>query len=521
MEQDHEYIEQDHELTESEKAKQDETLGNLTSDIQELKKKSVSGFGWATAQQAVGRITTFVVQLVLARLLTPDDFGAVAVLAIFLAITQTLSEAGFSSSLTRQETLDERDLSTVFYYNLGASLFFYLLLFLVAPWVADYFRDPKLCLILRVYGIPNIIYSLASVQRVLLWRRMEFKKQMYVQLFNGLASGGVGIAMAALGFGVWSLVGMAFAQSIMNAILVWNYSPWRPKRVFDKERFKVHFDFGWRVALTNVTRAVYDNVATIFIGRYFSMRTLGLYGQANTFYVVPVSVLADPINKVSLPVLVRVQNDVELLRAGYRKAMRLLVQLSAPILTMLLVLAHPLYHVLFGEKWMEAAGFFQILCLAGLLSPLIDYNANVLMVKGRGDLFLRIDIVRRIIGVIAMVIALSFSRYWGVYGLLWSTVISQVIFLFINSYYSGRFISYTIWNQLVELLPFFLMSGVSGVVVLGVDTYLTSGLSDFLRLAIGGIVMGVAYLALLYTFARRDLFYVWELLEEHLLKRKV
>jgi len=350
---------------------------------------------------------------------------------------------------------------------------------------------------------------------------MEFKKQMYVQLFNGLASGGVGIAMAALGFGVWSLVGMAFAQSIMNAILVWHYSPWRPKRVFDKERFKVHFDFGWRVALTNVTRAVYDNVATIFIGRYFSMRTLGLYGQANTFYVVPVSVLADPINKVSLPVLVRVQNDVELLRAGYRKAMRLLVQLSAPILTMLLVLAHPLYHVLFGEKWMEAAGFFQILCLAGLLSPLIDYNANVLMVKGRGDLFLRIDIVRRIIGVTAMVIALSFSRYWGVYGLLWSTVISQVIFLFINSYYSGRFISYTIWNQLAELLPFFLMSGVSGMVVWGVDTYLTSGLSDFLRLAIGGIVMGVAYLVLLYTFARKDLFYVWALLQEHLLKRKV
>jgi lipopolysaccharide biosynthesis protein wzxC len=216
-----------------------------------------------------------------------------------------------------------------------------------------------------------------------------------------------------------------------------------------------------------------------------------------------------------------VQNEVELLRAGYRKAMRLLVQLSAPILTMLLVLAHPLYRVLFGEKWMEAAGFFQILCLAGLLSPLIDYNANVLMVKGRGDLFLRIDIVRRIIGVIAMVIALSFSRYWGVYGLLWSTVISQVIFLFINSYYSGRFINYTIWNQLSELLPFFLMSGVSGIAVWGVDTYLTSGLSDFLRLAIGGCTMGGVYLALLYTFARKDLFYVWALLQEHLLKRKV
>ena len=513
-------MQQENELTEAEKARTDETLGNLTSDIQELKKKSVTGFGWATAQQAVGRITTFLVQLALARLLTPEDFGVVAVLAIFLAITQTLSEAGFSSSLTRHETLDERDLSTVFYYNLGASLFFYLLLFLIAPWVADYFHDPRLNLILRVYGIPNVIYALASVQRVLLWRRMEFKKQMYVQLFNGLASGVTGITMAALGFGVWSLVGMAFAQAITNVILVWHYSPWRPKRVFDKERFKVHFDFGWRIALTNVTKAVYDNVATIFIGRYFSMRTLGLYGQANTFYVVPVAVLADPINKVSLPVLVRVQNEPELLRAGYRKAIRLLVQLSAPILVTLLVLAHPLYHFLFGTKWMEAAGFFQILCLAGLLSPLIDYNANVLMVKGRGDLFLKIDIARRIVGVAAMVIALSFSSYWGVYGLLWSTVISQVIFLFINSYYSGRFINYTIWQQLAELLPFFLMSGVSGLGVWGVDTYLASGLPDFLRLVIGGCVMAGSYLALMFLFARQDLFYVWELLQEHLLKRK-
>ena len=329
---------QENEQTEAEKAKQDETLGNLTSDIQELKKKSVSGFGWATAQQTVGRITTFVVQLVLAHLLTPDDFGVVAALGIFLAISLTLAEAGFSSSLTRQETLTERDLSTVFYYNLGTSIVFYLILFLIAPWVADYFRKPILCPMLRVYGIPNIIYAFSAVQKVLLWRRMEFKKQMFVQLFYGIASAATGVVMALLGFGPWSLVGMAFALSITNAVLLWNFSKWRPKWIFDKERFKMHFSFGWRIALTNVTKAVYDNFATIFIGRYFSMRTLGLYGQANSFYVVPVSILADPINKVSYPVFVRVQNDLELLKAGYRKVMRLLVQLSAPIIVVLMVL---------------------------------------------------------------------------------------------------------------------------------------------------------------------------------------
>lgn len=513
-------MQQENELTEAEKARTDETLGNLTSDIQELKKKSVSGFGWATAQQAAGRITTFVVQLVLAHLLTPDDFGTVAALGIFITISSSLAEAGFGGSLTRQETLDERDLSTVFYYNIGASVLFYLILFSIAPWVAGYFQRPILCPMLRIYGIPNIIYSLGTVQKVLLWRRMEFKKQMYVQLLYGVASATAGVIMAYLGFGPWALVGMSFAQAITNTVLLWYYSPWRPKRLFDKERFKVHFDFGWRVASTNILKSVYDNLATIFIGRYFSMRTLGLYGQANSFYVVPIGILADPINKVSYPVFVRVQNDLERLRAGYRKVMRLLVQLSAPIIVMLMVLASPLYHRLFGEKWMEAVSFFQILCLAGVLYPLNDYNINILLTKGRSDLYLRLDITRRVIGVVAMVIALVFRDYWGIYGLLWSQVICQVVFLFINSYYSGRFINYTIWQQLAELLPFFLMSGVSGLGVWGVDTYLTSGLPDFLRLVIGGCVMAGSYLALMFLFARQDLFYVWELLQEHLLKRK-
>ena len=169
---------------------------------------------------------------------------------------------------------------------------------------------------------------------------------------------------------------------------------------------------------------------------------------------------------------------------------------------------------------MEAVSFFQILCLAGILYPLNEYNVNILLAKGRSDLYLRIDITRRVIGGVAMIIALVFRDYWGIYGLLWSQVICQVIFLFINSYYSGRFINYTIWQQLAELLPFFLMSGVSGLGVWGVDTYLTSGLPDFLRLAIGGCVMAGSYLALMFLFARQDLFYVWELLQEHLLKRK-
>ena len=211
---------------------------------------------------------------------------------------------------------------------------------------------------------------------------------------------------------------------------------------------------------------------------------------------------------------------MELLRAGYRKVMRLLVMTSVPILSLLAVLAHPLYHFLFGEKWILAAGYFQILCLAGILLPLNDYNVNILSAKGRSDLYMRLDIVRRIIGGVGIFIALVFSSKWGVYGLLWSSVICQVIFLFVNSHYSGQFINYTLWQQLRELFPFFIMSGVSALVVWGVDTYLVGGLSDFLRLAIGGCVMALMYLGLLLLFMRQDLLYVYELVMHHLLKRK-
>lgn len=498
----------------------DEVLGNLTADVESLKRKSVTGFGWATVQQAVGRITSFIIQLALARLLTPEDFGTVAVLSIFIAISTTLANAGFSSSLSRTETLDERDLSTVFYYNLGMSASLYLILFIAAPWIADYFHNPILIPILRVQSLSMVIYAVSSIQGILLWRRMEFKKQMYVQLYCGVISGAVGVGMAALGFGVWALVGMGLANALVNAGLLWHYSSWRPKRIFDKGRFKVHFDFGWRIALSGIIKEVYNNITTVFIGRYFSTRILGLYGQVNAFYVVPVYILADPINKVSYPIFIRVQSNIELLRAGYRKVMRLLVMISVPTLSLLAVLAHPLYHFLFGEKWTLAAGYFQILCLAGILLPLNDYNVNILSAKGRSDLYMRLDIVRRIIGGVGIFIALVFSSKWGVYGLLWSSVICQVIFLFVNSHYSGQFINYTLWQQLRELFPFFIMSGVSALVVWGVDTYLVGGLSDFLRLAIGGCVMALMYLGLLLLFMRQDLLYVYELVLHHLLKRK-
>ena len=492
-----------------------EAIGQLTDDVAELKAKSVSGFGWSTIQQIVGRVTTFAVNLALARLLVPEDFGTVAVLGIFLAISSQLADVGFSSSLIRSEKVDDTDLSTIFYYNIAMSSLLYLVLFVAAPWVADYFHNPILCSVLRVQSLSVVINSLCSMQAILVWRQMHFRKDMIIQLMIGVISGLTGVFMAYLGYRYWALVGMGLASSLSRFIGYWFSSPWRPKLVFSMEKLKIHFGYGSRIVGAGMISTLYNNLMTILIGRYFSLTTLGLYGNASALYLVPVSVLADPINKVTFPVLVRFQNNKERLRAGYRRVMRLLFQLSCPVMVTLVVLANPFYHLLYGDKWMAAAPYFQILCICGILFPINSYNINLLEAKGRSDLHLRLEFLRRVVGVVAALIGLLF----GIYGLLWSGVITQIIYLFINSYYSGRFIDFPLKQQLGELFPFALMSAVAGGVLWGLDYYALSALADFWRLAIGTSILGLTYLLLVYLFAREDFLYVWGLVRHYILRR--
>ena len=492
-----------------------EAIGQLTDDVAELKAKSVSGFGWSTIQQIIGRVTTFAVNLALARLLVPEDFGTVAVLGIFIGISSQLADIGFGSSLVRSEKVDDTDLSTIFYYNIGMSSLLYLVLFVAAPWIADYFHNPVLSSVLRVTSLNLIIHSLSGMQSILVWRQMQFRKDMIIQFSMGAISGITGIVMAYLGYSYWSLVGMGLAGAIVRCVGYWFSSPWRPKLIFSMERLKLHFGYGSRMVAAKMLASLCDNVVTIIVGRFFSLATLGLMGNAGALYIVPVSVIADPINKVTFPVLVRFQNNKEKLRAGYRRVMRLLFQLSCPIMVALIVLAHPFYHFFYGDKWIAAAPYFQILCICGILFPINSYNINLLEAKGRSDLHLRLEFVRRVVAVSAAFIGVLF----GIYGLLWSTAITQVIHLFINSHYSGRFIDFPLKQQLGELFPFALMSAVAGGVLWGLDYYALSALADFWRLAIGTSILGLTYLLLVYLFAREDFLYVWGLVRHYILRR--
>lgn len=492
-----------------------EAIGQLSDDTEELKGKAVSSFGWATIQQILGRLVSFSVNLMLARLLVPEDFGTVATLSIFMGIASTLADAGFASSLARSKQVDDADLSTVFYYNVGMSIVLYLIFFAVAPFVADYFHNPVLSSVLRVLMLSLLINSLGGIHSILVYRQMFFRQELYLQVSSLVISAIVGIGMAYFGYKYWAIVGMTLSQAVVSCSLLMYFVDWRPKLLFRVDRLKVHFAFGSRMVVVSILNVIYNNLTTILIGRYFNSRTLGLYGNASTLQQVPVSALSDPINKVTYPILVRVQDDPDRLRAGYQRVMRLLFQMSTPIMVALVVLAFPLYRFFYGEKWIDAASFFQILCICGILFPINSYNINLLQVKGRSDLYLRLDIVRKVIWTVATVIGLNF----GIYGLLWAQPIVQVIFLFVNSHYSGRIINYPLGQQLRELFPFALMGALSGGVAWLADTYLFAGLIDFFRLALGGTLTVLVYLALGWIFARQDVLYFWGLVNHYVLRR--
>lgn len=492
-----------------------ENLIKLSDDTETLKKNSVSSFGWATVHQITGRVISFTVNLALARLLLPEDFGTLSVLWIFVSIAVTLSDVGFGSSLMRSEKLDDADLSTVFYYNVGMSALTSLILIVAAPWVGDFYHDPALVSVLRVLSLSFVLGSLGSVHAIVIWRNMKFKEDLIINMSSSIASAVVGIGMAYMGYHYWSLVGMNFTTAIVKPGLCWYYSKWRPKLIFSTARFRRHFAFGSRMAFTSVLSVIYDNLTTIIVGRWFSRAELGYMNNAHALYIVPVSIIADPINKVTYPVLAKVQNDAARLRSGYRQVMRLLFQLSCPVMVTLAVLADPLYHFLYGDKWMVSASYFQVLCIAGVLFPINSYNMNLITVKGRSDLHLRLDITRKVVGLLCMFGGLP----WGVFGIVCGYVASQVFNLFINTIYSGRFINFTLRQQLTELLPFFLMSLVSGLCVWVVDHFVMHSYGDFWRLAVGGIVMFLSYLAQAYSFMRQETLYIWSMVMHYVLRR--
>ena len=419
-----------------------------------LRHKTIHGVGWSFIDNISNSGITFLVGLVLARLLTPEEYGIMAMIAIFIAISNSIIDSGFSNALIRKTRIERVDYNTVFYFNLTVSILIYVLLHLAAPAISVFFKEPVLLAVIRVIGWVLIINALAIIPRTQFVRNVDFKTQTKVSLISSISSGVIGIGMALGGMGVWSLVGQQLSRQFLNTLFLWVYSKWHPVWEFSMKSFKELFGFGSKLLLSGLLDTIYKNIYYIVIGRFYTSAQLGQYTRAEQFNMIFSSNLTSVVQRVSYPVLSSIQEEPERLREAYRKVIKITMLITFACMLGLAAVAKPLILILIGEKWLPAVYFLQIICFSGMLYPLHAINLNILQVKGRSDLFLKLEIIKKIIAVGPIVVGIAY----GIECMLWGSVLTSFIAYFLNSYYSANLINYPTGEQIKDILPTLLTS---------------------------------------------------------------
>ena len=419
-----------------------------------LKEKAIKGVSWSVIDNLANSGITFLIGVILARILSPAEFGLIGMITIFIAVSNSIVDSGFSSALIRKVKPMDIDYNTVFYFNLCLGIGLYLILFFSAPAVSRFFKEPSLIAIMRVMGTILIINAFGIVQRSLLVKEVDFKTQTKISLIASIISGFVGITMALKGFGVWSLVGQQISRQLLNSIFLWVFNTWRPALEFSKESFHELFGFGLKLMIADIINTIYNNIYFLIIGKFYSAAQLGQYTRADQFNSIFSSNLTNVVQRVSYPVLCSIQDDDERLKSTYQRVIKTTMLVAFTSMLSLAAIAKPLILILIGEKWLPAVSYLQIICFTGMLLPLHAINLNMLMVKGRSDLLLRLEFIKKTIAVIPI----SLGIFYGIEFLLWGSVFLSFASYLLNSYYSARLINYSTWAQIKDITPLFLIS---------------------------------------------------------------
>jgi O-antigen/teichoic acid export membrane protein len=411
--------------------------------------KSISGTIWSLLDIIFNKAVFFIATLILARLIGPAEFGLLGLIMIFVAIGNTLIDSGLSVSLVRLLKPDETDYSTVFYLNIILGFIAYLLIFFLAPIVADFYNQAVLKSLIRLYCLSFIINALRIIPQVLLIKEMNFKKLTILSMPGNIIGLILGIWMAMNGYKIWSIVGLHLSMQIVTTLMFWIFNSWRPKLLFSIPKMRNHLSFGYKLMLSAQLNSLFENIFNVIIGKYYSVQTLAYYERANTLTNYPVSILSGIINKISLPLFSNLSEDRNRILSVYRKILKLSFYISTPLMLGALVIAKPLVIFILGKPWIPTVPFFQILSLSYMLYPIHALNVNILSVYGRSDLFLKLEVIKKCMVLILIFLSLGF----GIYGLLWSSVIASFVALFINTYYSGYIINYFMKDQFKDIFP--------------------------------------------------------------------
>ena len=428
---------------------------------QSLRDRTIKGVGWSFAGNTISYGITFIVGIALARLLTPDEYGLIGIVTVFITVFNALVDSGFSSALIRKTDAAEEDYNTAFFTNLAFSIVLYFVLFLCAPVISSFFNRPELLAMIRVMGAGLIINAFSSIQYTVLSKRLEFEKKSKAAIAAAFISGIVGIWMAVAGYGVWALVAQQLSKELVYSILLWVIVKWIPSWHWTKHSFAYLWGFGWKMSASGVIDSVATQIGSFVIGKCYSPASLGQYSRSIQFASLFSSGLTSVVQQVSYPALSEIQDDKARLMAAYRKVIKTTMFVTAIGMFALGAVAEPLLFCLIGPQWHDAAVYLPLICIEMSLYPLHAINLNMLQVQGRSDLFLVLEVIKKILLIPVLLVGI----FVGIMPMLIVGIFTGILCFFLNAHWSGKLIGYSAWMQVKDVAPSY---GIAALIAISV-----------------------------------------------------
>lgn len=455
--------------------------------------KAIKGVLWSAIERFSVQGIQFILSIIIARLVMPSEYGLIAMLTIFLAIAQCFIDSGFGNALIQKQNRTETDYSTVFYFNIVVALVFYFILYISAPYIALFYKEPQLNAITKWVGLNIVLISFSIVQRAKLTINLDFKTQAQASLSAVIISGAIAIYLAYHNYGVWALVVQSLLNNFLNTFILALRTKWIPKLVFSKESFKGLFSFGSKLMLSGLLHTIYLNLYSLVIGRFYSSSNVGFYNRSYTIAQYPSSNIVSVISRAIYPIQCSEQNNTEKLSNSFHKYLRMECYIIFPLMIGLAALSKPLIHILLTEKWLPAAPLLAILSIAYMWYPVMVLNNQILNVKGRSDYFLQAEIIKKIIAFAILFITLPFGMKILCLGIILYNIMDMAIIIF----YAKKVIKTSYFKQIKELIPILILSVTMGIIVYFITLLFNN---NFPALILGFLIGAIYYLIISKIF---------------------
>ena len=465
-----------------------------------IRKQFISGVAWSTLSRFSSLGIQFVVTLILARLLDPSDFGVIGMLSIFMAVSQILLDSGFGDALIQKESKSDIEYSSVFYLNILIGVLCYSLLFLVSPLLDDFYHMENLHTYSRILFLVIPINAIGLIQRVQLRQELAFKKIAIIEISSALISGIVGVFLAYLQFGVYALICQMLIVNICRTSFTILFRRWHPSFVFSLNALKPLFSYGLNLTITGLLTVIFNNIHALLIGRFYNPQSVGYYNQAKQYEQLSSNTLTDIVMGVSFPTLVRFKDNEDKLKEFYKKIIELVVFLVVPLMCFLYVVSDQLLVLLLTEKWLPASVFFKILCIYGITFPLHQINGNVIKVKGESRKYLCIELFRRVLLLLSIIVTLNIS----IIAMLYGQIIAMFFVIIASMYVSGSLVKYRVIDQIIDILPYYIMGIISSAFAVIINDNVE--LHPVFNITMTLLLLIVVYLFLCFLFKRQSLY---------------